>query len=547
MFFNRVNPSAGVYQNEVDMSTRATAASTSIVCTVGEASIGPVGVVTDIFDREDLRAIFGTPNAQKYGFALYCAEQALAQTKSLKFIRVANTDALTAGAYFTFDDADAVEPEIRITVFDDGTNVPKGVWDPMVNLGFPQDMPGLLNTPGYFCAANPGEWNNRLAVGIRPAAPKGVSLSDETQYDPYTFYVDVYLDYKGASSRPVETFFVSREYQLNGDGGQMYIEDAINLSSQYIRFKNNLACPPIKVKKSAFEFFAGGTDGTRPTEAQIAKAWEAYADSEVVDANILMNSGYTTPLVQRKMVEIAERRADSLAVLDLPDASYLPAHATKYMRDTLNVSSSYGAMYAPFVQIRDTYNDKYIFIPPSGHVCAAMAFTDYNRAVWFAPAGLSRGQVRVTGIRSKYKQGARDSMDKAKVNIIRNLPGRGYVIMAQDTMQAHDSAFSNVNVRRLINFIKKSVASAATVSNFDPNDRFTQLTLTNICNDFLRPIKAGRGLYEFESICDSRNNKPDTIANGDLRLDVYVDPTIPAKRIHVTAHIMPTGTYFNEA
>lgn len=543
---NRVNPSAGVYTNEIDMSVRATAAATSIVGTVGEAPMGPVGVITDIFDREHLRSTFGEPNAQKYGFALYCSEQALAQTRALKFIRVVNTDALTAGAYFTFDSADAVIPEIRMAVFDDGSNNPLGVYDPLETLGFPKDMPGLYNTPGYFCAANPGKWNDRISIRIRPSNPAGVNVSEEHIYNPYQFYVDVFLDYRNAASRPIESFMVSREYELDGNGNQLYIEDAINKYSQYIRFKNNPHCPPIKVKKEAFEFLVGGTDGSRATEAQIMRAWEEFADSEIVNVNLMMNSGYTTPNVQRRMIAIAERRADALAVLDLPDSESEPARAANYMTNTLNAGSSYGAMYAPFVQIRDTYNDKNQFIPPSGHVCAAMAYTDWHRAVWFAPAGLSRGQVRVTGIRAKYNQGARDALDRVKVNPIRNIPGRGYVIMGQDTMQPFASAFSNVNVRRLINFIKKSIASAATVANFDPNDRFTQLSLVNICDDFLRPIKSGRGLYEFETVCDSRNNKPETIANGDLVLDVYADPTIPAKRIHLTSHIMPTGTYFDE-
>jgi phage tail sheath protein FI len=543
---NRVNPSAGVYTNEIDMSVRATAAATSIVATVGEASIGPVNTIVDIFDREHLRSIFGTPNAQKYGFALYCAEQALAQTRALKFIRVVNEDALTAGAYLTFDDVNALIPELRLTVFDDGTNKPQGVYDPMNRLGFPMDMPALLNTPGYFCAASPGDWNKRVAIRIRPSNPAGVPLSDETIYNPYHFFVDVFLDYRNAAARPIESFKVSRKHELDGNGNQMYIEDAINLYSQYIRFKNNPHCPDFKVKKEVFEFLEGGTDGTRPTEAQIVSAWEEFADSEIVNANLLMNSGYTTPLVQRRMIAIAERRADALAVLDLPDSEHEPARASNYMNNTLNAGSSYSAMYAPFVQIRDTYNDKYQYIPPSGHVCAAMAYTDYNRAVWFAPAGLSRGQVRITAIRTKYNQGARDALDRVKVNPIRNIPGRGYVIMGQETMQPFESAFSNVNVRRLVNFIKKSIASAATVANFDPNDRYTQLSLVNISDNFLRPIKAGRGLYYFESICDSRNNKVEAIANGDLVLDVYADPTIPAKRIHVTSHIMPTGTYFEE-
>lgn len=543
---SKVHPSAGVYTNEIDMSTRATAASTSIIGTVGEASQGPVGVVIDLFDREDLREKFGTPNAQKYGFALYCAEQALAQTKRLKFVRVVSKDALTAGAYFTVDDPTAIIPEVRLTVFDDGTNVPLGKYDPLNTLGFVATEPGVDQALAYFCAANPGVWNDRISIKVRPSCPAGVDISDERHYNPFQFYVDVYLDFKNANSRPIETFFVSRKYELNGDGGQMFLEDAINNFSKYIRVKNNSLCPLVKVKKEAFEFLKGGADGTRPNEAQLIAAWEEYSDPEIINVNILMNSGYTTPILQRKMISICENRADALAVLDMPDANAEAALAVNYTTNTLNVNSSYGAIYTPWLQIRDTYNDKNIFIPPSGHVCAAMAYTDYNRAVWFAPAGLSRGQVKVLDVRKKYNQGARDALDLGHINPIRYMPGRGYAIMGQETLQAQASAFSNINVRRLVNFIKKSLASACAVENFNPNDRYTQLTLVNICGDFLRPIKAGRGLYAFEAICDSRNNKADDIANGDLVLDVYVDPVIPAKRIHVTSHIMPTGTYFDE-
>ena len=546
MVSKAVHPSAGVYPTETDMSTRATAAATSIVGVVGEASIGPVGVITDVFDQEDLRSKFGTPDAQKYGFGLYCAAQALGQTRRLKYLRVVNKDALTAGAYFTVDDPAQLIPEIRVTVFDDGGNTPLGIYDPLNNLGFTADQPGVERILAYFVAANPGLWNDQLSIKIRPSCPAGIDLSDERHYDPYQFYVDVYLNFKNANSRPVESFFVSRKYELDGDGNQMFIEDAINLSSKYIRVKHNSFCGPVKIKKDAFEFLKGGSDGTRPTDAQIIAAWEEFADPEIVDVNILCNAGYTIPAIQRKMVSICENRGDALAVLDVPDKEYEAARAVNYSNNTLNVDSSYAALYAPFVQIRDTYNDKYIFIPPSGHVCAAMAYTDSNRAVWFAPAGLARGTIKITGIRTKYNQGARDALDAARINPIRNIPGRGYVIMGQETLQSFASAFSNINVRRLVNYVKKSIASACTVENFNPNDSFTRLSLVNICGDFLRPIKQGRGLYEFEAVCDSRNNVAADIANGDLMLDVYLDPVIPAKRVHLTSHIMPTGTYFDE-
>lgn len=543
---SRVYPSAGVYTQENDMSVRATAAATSIVAAVGEASKGPVNQIVDIFDPTELETIFGIPNAQKFGFSLYCANAALAESRNLKFVRVVSEDALTAGAYFTVDDPQQIRTEVRLTVFDDGGNSPRGVYDPMETLGFTAD--GLANdrTLGFFCAANPGEWNNELSVRIRPSNPAGVSIEDERNYNPFHFWVDVFVGFRNSNSRPVESFLVSRSYELDGNSNQMFIEDMINNYSQYIRFKNNPFCPPQKIQREAFEFFDGGSVGTRPNIAQIAEAWELFADPEIVDVNLLMNGGYTNTTIQRRMLTLAERRGDCLAVLDLPDADREAARAVNYTVNELNYSSSYGAIYTPFIQIRDTHNSRALMIPPSGHVCATMAYTDRVRAAWFAPAGLTRGQLRVLDIAIKYKQGARDSLDRAKINVIRNIPGRGIVIMGQDTLQRYDSAFSNINVRRLVNLVKKTIANAATVANFDPNDDITRLTLRNISDDFLRPIRGGRGLYDFETVCDERNNKPETIANGDCYLDVYLDPTIPSKRIHLNSHIMPTGTYFDE-
>lgn len=543
---SRVYPSAGVYTLENDMSVRATAAATSIVGAVGEAPRGPVNTIVDIFDPTELELTFGKPNAQKFGFGLYCAEHALSETNHLKFIRVVSDDALTAGAYLTVDDPQHLHTRVRLTVFDDGSNAARGVYDPLNTLGFTADGEANDRTPGYFCAANPGEWNQDISIRVRPANPAGVAIEDERNYNPYQFWVDVFVGFRNANSRPVESFHVSREYELDGSGNQMYIEDQINKHSAYIRFKNNEFCPPVKIQQEAFEFLDGGTNGTRPTAAQIAAAWEAYDDPELVDVSLLMNGGYTNTLVQRKMLQIAERRNDCLAVLDLPDEDHQAARAVNYVMNDLNYSTSFGGMYAPFIKVRDTHNARSLFVPPSGHVCAAMAYTDRVRASWFAPAGLSRGQVRAIDIRVKYKQGARDSLDRAKINVIRNIPGRGIVIMGQDTLQRHDSAFSNINVRRLVNLIKKSIASAATVSNFEPNDEITQSGLRVISDDLLRPIRGGRGLYSFETVCDSRNNPPDSMANGDLFLDLYLDPTIPAKRIHLNSHIMPTGTYFDE-
>lgn len=538
-----VHPSAGVYTKEIDLSQRVQAVSTSIGVIIGEAPKGPVNQRVLITDEEELRATFGQGNAKKYGYMLFCAEPFLKQSSQLYVTRVAN-NALTAGAYLTVDNITASSPVLSLTNFDDGSNNPLGIDDPMTNLGFDVSDPALANTLMFICAANPGEWNNSIAVRIRPSNPKGLPVGQG--HDVNTFYIDVFYEYTGPNDNPVETFLVSRSYELDGNGRQMFVEDAINNFSSYIKVKNNENCPIVGVYQEVFEFLDGGTDGDRVSTDQIANAWSLYEDAETIDVNLLISSGYDVPTVHRKMDSVARLRGDAIAILNIPDEEYEVSRAVNYKRNTLNLNSSYSAIYSPWIEIRDTSNNRKIFIPPSGHVAASYAFTDTDRGVWFAPAGLSRGQVRVLGARKKYNQGMRDALDKAQINAIRFFPGRGYVVWGQETCQSTASAFSNVNVRRLINFIKKSIATAAVVGVFDPNDDFLRLKLARIAEDFLRPIKYGRGLYDFDVVCDERNNKSDTIANGDLILDVYADPVIPAKRIHLTAFVNPTGSRFTE-
>lgn len=542
----RVNPSAGVYTLENDMSVRATAAATSIVAVVGEAGRGRVGVPVDVFDDTDLKAKFGEADARKYGFGLYSALRALTGTKQLKYVRMVAEDALTAGAYLTFDDINEPNPTLALTVFDDGSNNALGVRDPLNTLAFQPDDPATANTPLYFCANSPGEWSSELSIKVLPACPDGISLDDERHYNPYNFIVEVYINYRNANSRPVERFECSRNYEVDGNGTQLFVEDQINNYSQYIQVRNNPYCPPVKIKRTVMESIDGGTDGSRVVDTDITAGWDLFADAESVDVNLLCNAGYTSEYVQRHMLVMAERRADCLAVLDLPRHRHETASAVSYVQNDLNHSSSYGAMYTPFLVVRDTASAKDIAIPPSGDVCAAMAHTDEVAAVWWAPAGFRRGKLKIQGVVEKYKKGARQALDRVHINVIRSIPGRGFVIMGQDTLQQHASASSNVNVRRLLNMVKKTIANAATVSNFDPQDDITRSTLTVICDDFMRPIKAGRGLHEWQTICDERNNPPEVIANGDLVLDLYLDPVIPSKRIHLNAHLMPTGTYFNE-
>lgn len=533
------NSSYGVFTKEIDLSQRISLVSSTIGVIVGEAPKGPVNERTFITDTAQLAQVFGQRDP-KFKFGLYAAFQFLQEGNQLYYTRIVK-NALTAGGYLTVDDANASVPHLQITVFDDGTNQPLGIEDPANSVTWTQLTPGIDNILCMFYCVNPGLWNNQISVQVRPSNPKGLPVGQG--HNVLDFYVDVYVNYTSPSDQPVETFLVSREMKTDTNGTQLYIEDVINNNSMYIRVKNNIFCGQVAVRESAFEFFDGANDGAVPDVDQFITAWDLYNDKEEVACNLFINAGYSDPLIQAKMDQVARQRGDAFAILDVPSTEQDVVDAIAYRRNTLNINSNYSALYLPDVQILDDANNIKLYIPPSGHVAAVYARTDRDANLWIAPAGIRRGGLAVLGLKHKYNQGARDALAPAQLNPIRFFSQLSqYAVWGQLTQQNKESAFSDVNIRRLFNFLKSRTEAAAKYGIFDPNDEILRKYLIQICKDFLQPLKQERALYDFDVVCDERNNTSATIAEGNVILDIYADPVISAKRIHITANVAATGT-----
>lgn len=540
--------SNGVFEFEKDLSTRVQGQSTGIGVVVGEFERGEVGVPFLVTDTADLTERTGLPNMKKYGAARYCAEIFLEEARQLWIMRVVK-GAKTAGAYFTVDDPKAGLPNINLSNFDDGGNVPQGIISPLENLAFNVGDPGVENVLGFFCAINPGAWNNRISVRVRPSNPRGTQVGSGS-HDVYQFYVEVFFDYAGPNDVPVESFLVSRKQENDGDGRQMFIETRINSNSKYIRVKHNPLCPAVKIVKTAFVALNGGTDGDRVSSNQIANAYAAFEDSETQPGNIFQDCGYTFPNVHREMSRVCEARGDAAPLLSVPQDREDLISARSYRLNDLNLNTSYGALYAPFVPCYDKYNDRDVYIPLSAFAARTCAKVDRERNVSHAVAGLRYAQIASESFPPRldkikfYNQGARDAMDGVQINVPRRIKGSGVFINGEETLLKQASAFRSLAVRRTISYARRSLAIATMVGVFDPNDEYLRLSLKNLCESWLNPLSAGvdRMFYQTEVVCDERNNTNDVIAAGILKLDIYLDPVIGTKRIHLTANIQGPGT-----
>lgn len=232
---------------------------------------------------------------------------------------------------------------------------------------------------------------------------------------------------------------------------------------------------------------------------------------------------------------------DCVAILDTPADMQGVQEAIAYRRDLLHLDSSYSALYSPDVLAADKYNDVRLYCPPSGFVAACYARTDRDYESWFAPAGMIRGDLSVAGVRDIYDQGKRDALYESQVNAIRVIDGAGIKIWGADTLQVQPSSLSNMSVRRLMIVLEKTIANQLLYAVFDPNDQALRSRIETACRSFLGGIKAARGLYQFEAICNDTNNTPASIAAGDLYVDIWCDPVLPAKRVMFNAIINRTG------
>lgn len=309
---------------------------------------------------------------------------------------------------------------------------------------------------------------------------------------------------------------------------------------------------------------SGGDDGLASVIAAdyigintpVRTGLQLFRDPKHIDINLLCVPGISTPSVLNELLAISEERGDCMAILDTPD-NYTAQQVVDWhngvgaFADHQSFNSSYGAMYWPWVEIYDSTNGIDVWVPPSGHVAAVYAYTDFIAETWFAPAGLNRGHiVAANRVRYNASDGEIEFMyggsQQNAINPIVQFPKDGITVWGQRTLQRAPTARDRVNVRRLLLYMRKVLATAVKYLIFEPNDQATWRQFFRLVNPFMASIQAGRGVYAYQIICDASTNPPDQIDNNEMGARVYIQPTKAAEIINVDFVITPTGARFTD-
>jgi phage tail sheath protein FI len=250
--------------------------------------------------------------------------------------------------------------------------------------------------------------------------------------------------------------------------------------------------------------------------------------------------------------KIGESRGDALAIHDTP-LGLSPQDVVDWhngagtFTDHQAFNSSYGALYWSWQEIYDSPNGVKVWVPPSGLVAAAMAYSARVSELWFAPAGLKRGLL-TSVLRSEYNPDPGEQQllytNGNNINPIIKHPQAGIAIFGQKTLQRMPSATDRVNVRLLLNYLRKIIAGTAAYLAFDPNDRVTWNEFEDLVEPVLRNIKVKRGLYDYRIQMDETTVTADHIDGYAMPGKIFIQPVKAAEEIPIDFIITRTGAEF---
>jgi len=397
-------------------------------------------------------------------------------------------------------------------------------------------------------AKSEGIWANNYYVTIETGTTTG------------TFKVKVYAP---NVSNPLEVY---------DNLTQANIEETINEDSLYIEadVEDETAPPsPIVLNNTTdvaeTNYLIGGLDGISSIadanyigveSATGATGLQAIKDPTAYDVNLIAIPGVSSGPVVQAMQALCEYRKDCFFVADTPyGLDYTEAvdwHNGNGDYDALHpaFNTSYGATFYPWERIYDSYNDVKVWVPPSGFVLSQMAYTDNRRNPWQAPAGLTFGRLNnVLSLETKLSSGAQEYMQDNlnRVNPIVDFSKEGITIWGQMTLQRSYSALDRINVRRMLLYVEKVVATATKYLVFEPNDSDTWNRAVGLITPLLAFVKSERGIEDYRVVIDETTVTEYHRNRNEMPGKIFIIPTKSAEKLIFDFVLLPSGAEFNEA
>lgn len=382
-----------------------------------------------------------------------------------------------------------------------------------------------------------------------------VSVTSSRTVNSVTYFTLV-VSREGSNSTPtVNTDDVVLEQYLNvrfdNAASSDFVDTVVNNLSQYVHFDSAanaaLAVPLLPVSGIVTPLVGTGLDGGAVTSGDYTSAFDSLKQidrplvvflPEILNPAALGTDGTT---VQTALASWASAN-DCFFVADTP-AGMSPTGVITYA-STIGASAN-SAVYYPNLYIVDPVGraqNSIRKIGPAGSVAGLYIAADNAQGPFKPPAGLRLGAI-TTAVNTERALVSDDldllNSSVTPVNAIRNITGAGTVVMGARTLLQDGTANRYVSTRRSLIYIKKQLESITQFAIFETNDErlWSRLrtTISVFLNDFMNQggLRGNLPSDAYYITCDSSNNTPDSIAQGDVNIEIGVALEYPAEFIQI--------------
>lgn len=259
---------------------------------------------------------------------------------------------------------------------------------------------------------------------------------------------------------------------------------------------------------------------------------DSVLDNENIYFSLVFDAGYPSD-VKVAISTLCQTRRDCVGIVDNGDnPTFNASIATRNNTNTFN--TYFVAMYEEFNKVYDPFTGQDVWFSPIYHMSYLLPRNDNVAYLWFAAAGFTRAAIdSIKALRFNPRLSQRDQMYLKQMNpIVKFNPG--YVVWGQLTSQAKPSALQDLNIVRLVLYIKRAFEQFCRFFIFEQNDQVTWNAVQGQLIEFLEVIKKQRGLYSYSVAVGATDYERRT---KTFHVDVILEPTRVAEKIELNFFI----------
>jgi len=283
---------------------------------------------------------------------------------------------------------------------------------------------------------------------------------------------------------------------------------------------------------------ADGSLDTNEATTLLNQAYSGIIDEDVLDNenvyfSMVFDCGYPSD-VKTAISTLCQTRRDCVAILDNGDNPTVNLSLSE-RNNTHTFNNYFVALYECYNKVFDSFTGQDMWISPVYHMSYILPRNDAVAELWFAAAGFNRAAIdTIKELRFNPRLGQRDQMYLKQLNpIVKFNPG--YVVWGQLTSQARASALQDLNIVRLVLYIKRAFEDFCKFFIFEQNDEITWSLVAGQLVEFLEVIRKKRGLYNYSVEVGATDYERKT---KKFHVNVTLEPTRVVEQIQLNFFIV---------